>query len=234
MRVNRHHWRLLLFGGAVAFFIFSLLNGAPRGSAKGVEAAAVIPPAPRVPVQERRRANANQATRQYLADPANRGRPIDALVSFRRGLPLTAALGELKGLAPGSTTVVVTLALHDATGQRHVIGVRILPGEDPAEKVSRIVRGSVEQTRTKASATLNCKGQPDERCQRAAEKDKAGLVAMTQLDPNQALVYGVVVNDSATTIERLLAADVQTVAFVEIVRGSPFNAPIWPVEEGGN
>lgn len=229
MRANRRQWRLVLLSGIVAVFILSVLSVMPSSGAKNGEVAAAVIPTARVPIEERRRANANQVTRVYLADPANRDRSVDVLVSFRQGLPLSAALTELNRLAPKSTLVVVTLALRDATGQRHTIGVRILPGEDPVEKVNRIVRGSVDQTRAKANATLNCQGQPGEQCHRADEKAKTGLVAMTRLDPNQALVYGVVVTDAATAIERLLPVDdAQAIAFVEIVRGSPFTAPIWP------
>lgn len=234
MRANRRQWRPLLLGGVVAVFILSLLVVVPWSKAKVVEVAAAAAPT-RVPVEARRRANANQETRKYLADPANRDRSVDVLVSFRQGLPLSSALAETKKLAPGSITGVVTLALRDATGQRHTIAVRISPGEDPTEKVNRIVQGSVQQTRAKADATLNCKGQPGEQCHRADEQAKPGLVAMTQLDPNLALVYGIVVTDAPTAIERLLPADgSQPIAFVEIVRGSPFIAPIWPSSVGGN
>lgn len=243
MRTRRPRpWQLALLSGVIALLALAAVNTASQTAAMppGQPEASQRNATPRASSQDQRRANARQNTERFLAaESANqehsRGRSHRVLISFSKGLAAPVALGELRKLAPEATPVVVTLALYDSTGQRHTQGILIEAGDDPEQKVKEVGQTLTDQTKAKAATMLNCQGRPGENCTPAGERAKANLVAHTQLDASQALVYGISVSGSVDAIRRLHGASGrpdQAIGFVEVVpeqsKGGVFLSPIWP------
>lgn len=213
-------WRSRLLLAAAAVFVVSMLGAATRSVAAELFGE-------QAPSEQKRSATARENTTGHQLEPVHGRKRDRALVSFRQGLELPVALATLKKTSPGSTPVVVTSYNYDATGQRHVTGVMLRPGEDPKEKVPRFVAGFTEETRRRARDLLACTSTKKQVCPVRGTDEKRRLTAQSLLAAETSLVYGIVVEGSVTELERL-RPDRDVIAAVEIVGDNPFVSPISP------
>ncbi len=83
----------------------------------------------------------------------------------------------------------------------------------------------IENIHRNAAAQLNCT--PGQECPGIDDRTRPSVTAQAQLNPSNALVYGITIRTAAAEIERIMAGD-QTVLAVEILRGTPLMSPIHP------